>query len=849
MATVRDRRTGQLVDIPQERLAAELLTGQYDVDPTERVAIVDNMGHVGTITAESLFQNGLQGLDSVGYRIPTPTEITDQRNEQQYGQGVAQLRAAVEGAGRGLSFGLSDAAMVALGADAEGIRQRKERNPLISGGGEALGIIGGVLASGGTSGIAEGGAGLLRGGLGVLRASPTALLARGASAAERGLATSLGGGMLSKVGAGAVAGAVEGAAYGAGAEISDAALEDHELTAERLLASMKTGAIWGGGTTAAFGSVAPLLGVAKRGASKAVERITPAAFAKSIKNQSLEQLAATSAFDAAKGAGGGLKFVKKAKQQFGDEAKQIVGRELLDEGVVKMDSTLDDVVRLAREQRKAWGERIGESMRELDTNAPLSMKPKRKEIADRLYEEVIDPLKNGRLPTQQRLGDRVEKELGQYLGEGEFVRADADVVLGFEDLHQYRAELDRLAYPKGKFSDPTPFQAELQKARGIIEDELEKAADKASSKMGDAFSRTYKGAKRKYSIMSIADEMSTDALARLDTNRNFSLSDMITAQGVGVAAGIGEYLTTGDLDMGTLATAFIAGRLHRFVRTRGSAILAGTLDAASRMTRADKIEAIANTAKRTQTTTELAATRFIGTAKELPGKTKRLLAPAAVRFLGENKSLYNQYKETNDRIDKALSNPEQVASRAVESMEAVQDAAPQTTIAMTAAITRAATFLKSKQPTLNMRSSDIYSLTNDYQTVSDSEISKYLRYVEAVENPLKTIQDFGETGYMSLEASETLRKVYPKLYQGLEESIVDRLTNATEKINYQQLQILSMVFNRPFHPTYEPSFIRMTQRVHMDINDKNNKEGLSRGNRRAPELSKNDLTYSQMLSG
>lgn len=128
------------------------------------------------------------------------------------------------GAARGLTFGLSDAALVGLGG--EGARQRlldyQGYNPIESTGGELMGAAAGALMGEGLLGSVAGGASRL------------------GAAAESGVSRLLG------AGAGAVArGGVEGALYGAGGAISESALQNHDLTGEALIASAAHGALGG----------------------------------------------------------------------------------------------------------------------------------------------------------------------------------------------------------------------------------------------------------------------------------------------------------------------------------------------------------------------------------------------------------------------------------------------------------------------------------------------------------------------------------------------------------------------------------------------------------------------------
>jgi hypothetical protein len=177
---------------------------------------------------------------AAGYAPPSATQQEEVRKREEYGTGLGtEVRAGLEGAARGLTFGLSDVAARALGADAEGLAERKARNPYAATGGELAGVGAGLLAPVGLFGA------------GVRGAAAAGELAT--QAAGRGLAalgaeetTGLAARALAKGAQHAAGSAVEGALYGAGQGISEAALGDPTDAAQKILAHATAGALLGG---------------------------------------------------------------------------------------------------------------------------------------------------------------------------------------------------------------------------------------------------------------------------------------------------------------------------------------------------------------------------------------------------------------------------------------------------------------------------------------------------------------------------------------------------------------------------------------------------------------------------
>jgi hypothetical protein len=152
-----------------------------------------------------------------------------------YGTTGQQLKTFAEHAASSASFGASTGLETKLGiAKPEDIRGRTEENPISAGAGE----ISGLLVPGAPEAKALGKLGELSG---VVRGS----------------------GILSKIGRGAVKGAIENAMYGAGNEVSKNFAEDPNQTAQTAIADIELSGLLGGGIGGAFGVASPLFDVVK----------------------------------------------------------------------------------------------------------------------------------------------------------------------------------------------------------------------------------------------------------------------------------------------------------------------------------------------------------------------------------------------------------------------------------------------------------------------------------------------------------------------------------------------------------------------------------------------------------
>lgn len=345
-------RTKAYEDVPEDKLATALSSGQYGTDdPAATVPVRGPDGKVGTVPvgqAPQAFAAGARAVTQEDYRAA--------QLEKKYGGVGGSLAATGEGVARGLTVGLSDPLAIgaagALGGKdwEERVRlhlaDEKDAHPWLAGAGEVAGAVAPLLASGGAAAPEEAaalGAGELAAGAGeaaevassggrfasLLRA--VGAPARGVGAAGEaagkfvapaidaipGAGTALG--RVAKAAArGSISAGTEGALYGAGSEVSEDALGDHELTAEKLAAALGHGALYG---AMLGGAGSGALTAAGEGARGVLQRIGP----------KLETQAADQAW---RSLNAGKTFAKRADRVGGATA---VGRTLLDEGVIPSD--------------------------------------------------------------------------------------------------------------------------------------------------------------------------------------------------------------------------------------------------------------------------------------------------------------------------------------------------------------------------------------------------------------------------------------------------------------------------------------------------------------------------------
>jgi len=237
--------------------------GQAFFKKGTRVAARNSEGQVVTIAAED--------VGHPGYTVLSPAEVEQARTQKQYGEGLGNVaKATAAGAARGLTLGASDAVLSGIGGDdtRKALKGLREANPISSTAGEVGGALAPLVLSSGSSAAATGtGLAARAGGVGstavrTLGAGHRAIAGVG-SLVERGAARGLealgatGETALGRIGASGVKlasrGAAEGALYGGAQAASDSVLNGDDITAEKIVAGMGHGALFGGALGGALG--------------------------------------------------------------------------------------------------------------------------------------------------------------------------------------------------------------------------------------------------------------------------------------------------------------------------------------------------------------------------------------------------------------------------------------------------------------------------------------------------------------------------------------------------------------------------------------------------------------------
>lgn len=701
--------------------------------------------------------------------------------EEQYGTAGQKALTLGEGALSGASFGAYDLGARALAPEyADEMAKRADVNSGTRFGGEALGVV--------VPSLLSGGAGALGAGARAVSAPVRGVAALG-SLAEHGVASvvgreaaSLGGRMAQRAAAVGAQGLVEGAIYGAGHEISDSALHDHQLTAERLYAGAKNGAIFGllgGGVLGAGGEAV------STGARAIGRRVSEAlggegsSIGSLLRNEAEEQ-----AFKATGAKIRDYERLGKTAEEQSAKARQI-GRTLLDEDVVTATAEKGDMAAKVRARVKEVGEDLGAMRKELD-KAPARFDVN--QFLERAKQEVMNPL--AEMPGRESDVRAVAEYLNQFT-------TKAGESPTFEKMFKFRQDLDdqlRPLYDRSRIAAAPEKLEQLAKVRNILEDELTTAGNRASEQIGGSFAEKYQTTKELFSRLKTAEKILGKESARESANRAVSLTDTIMG-GAGLVGG----LMHGPI--GALGGIAAAGA-NKLMRTYGNQIAADVLN------RATTVRAIQAASTRVEDRIGQSVSRFLSSAKQ--GAEAGALESGTHRKVPPTRAAYDQ---SVSFVREAKANPEAFQAKIAQATTPIAHAAPNVTTAMAMTAIKGVDFLASKAPPPHV---DVFSLKPAAplprsKTLSIDEF-RYLRFQEGVEHPMSVLDGL-EDGTISREGVEAVREVYPKLYETMQRSVWDALSKeaANDQLDEQKAIRLGILLDMPTHYTLDPAFIAAMQ--------------------------------------
>lgn len=193
------------------------------------------------------------------------------------------------------------------------------------------------------------------------------------------------------------------------------------------------------------------------------------------------------------------------------------------------------------------------------------------------------------------------------------------------------------------------------------------------------------------------------------------------------------------------------------------------------------------------------------------GTSLRIASQSALdRYdFGDKEQKSAAYSDRLETLSRYAANPVQFAEKLTANLGGANDAAPAVSLQAIATVNRAVQFLHSKAPKDTLPSTELIPTKRKFEPTK-TEISRFGRYVEAVENPASVLEDLS-TGTLSREAVEALRTVYPNMYAEVQAQITQRLAEVDSELPHAAKVQLGILFGIPTMPSMQQQFLAVIQ--------------------------------------
>jgi hypothetical protein len=732
--------------------------------------------------------------------------LQDFVKEDTYGTPGQMLATGAEGLARGASLGLSDQIETGLGVDPKEIKNRMDVNPVLSTGTQVLG-----------------GAGLLG-------------LTGGAAAP---IEEALGGGALAR----AVGFGVEGAGFGAGNAVTEQALGDPNLTAQKVLADIGMGAAFGSGMGALSKGVEAVLPKAAQKLSDGLGSLKDLAVG-SQENPGLLVKAAsfpgavasgTSPSDWAQSFYDGLNrpdakvsiralsknlsdigsSAKEAVTQLYEEAQpanishalenmpvedaQTIGKNIVEKisGVENLNSGVQKIVE----------ERLGQLNSNLaDATSAYDVHSALDDFAKDLDKGKL--IKFDTLPTASQMEDQtilkgIRSTVRGALSDPEVFGSDAAMHYSntsgayrdyLEAFKNFRQSFMKKEVGSGTFIvDPTKVQSFFNRFNDVSQDLKKQYLNAFLEQAGNVskLSENYHGYQAgEDSISSRISELATK-------NQEFSkVAEALKANAKSPISGL-----TGDVLKGAFAHtlgvptpvvgAAVAG-LEAYKAIKNPYELGASLS-----NTVAKLQAIGDISSKVS---EKLGTLSRGIFISHPASAS--VGPlTSVRF-----ATNAGYDKNIKRVNELASNPDLFLEHLQKQTEAIHEAAPGVSQGISQTMTAAAAFLQSKIP----QTQGTMPLSTKAEVPLSAKVN-FNEYYKAVDDPSSVLADV-KRGTLTPQAMEALQAVHPQFLQEMRKTVIENLKPEKAKtLSYPVKLSLSQFLGEPLDESMVPSSILSNQ--------------------------------------
>lgn len=802
---VIDKQSGQVIDVPDDKVQAGFQAGAYALPKGTRVPIQRADGDIGTVPAE-----GLDAELHAGASIVPQADFEQAQAQSKYGGVGGMATTAALGALHGATGGLSDAVIGAIGGEGtrQYIRQHYEANPYTTGASQIAGAVapalvgdeaglGGLAADAGdVAGAADAaaeavpvaaptfGVGDVAGMAARAVTAPARYTAQTGKLAERLVGSIVGDNSPSLLArtaqralATAGAGAAENAIYSLGDQLSEDVLGDKDITAQKLFAAAGHGALFGAAVGGGLGALGELGGYAAQrvGTSEALQKISETQAWRALNPN---------------------KPITREVDKYVSGGHRGIGAQLLDDGVLEAGDTIDQIAPKVRQGLDAAVQEQNSLLADLQSRGAKGVDLQ--SLVKRIDERTPQIIKDlGETTDVAKAIDAQTKRLAMLADTSGGANHG---LIPLDKLNSFRRHLDdeihyeqALSYTKAE----SPKTRMLKAIRGEVEDAFTSQADREAARLsgtglGD-WEKQYKAAKLKTQRYIEANKAAQQAISAKYANQTLSLTDKMagfTAGGMGRTAagaagtavkhGVIAGLTHGA---GHLALGLGASVASKYVREHGNSTVAVMLR------RAKDLSAVAQVTKRFD--------------QRMASEVEKAVRGAPYRGKPIDVGRYDQVAK---RVQMAQS--QIIQDRAVQThLGTINETAPKVSGAFGATVRRATMLLADKLPKMGT-----YRPLADVPPASDTEKADLLRTERIIEDPLIILKDF-RAGTLTRDSVDTLKKYAPALYDEIRAKLAHEMSSFKD-MPYERKVQMGQLFQMDLDGTMNPQFVQAQQQIY-----------------------------------
>lgn len=362
-------------------------------------------------------------------------------------------------------------------------------------------------------------------------------------------------------------------------------------------------------------------------------------------------------------------------------------------------------------------------------------------------------------------------------------RQAADDTISLQDLHALRRRFDQRPDLKWSSNGPAPVDITTDAMRDVrrtIEDAFEKASDEAAKVKGVTdFAARLKQAKREYSHLAVASDVSEQGAFARAANNRMGLNDVLA--GVAGAASLGP--------AGALASV-----ASKYVRDRSEGMIATTLYKLARGGVA-KEKALEGAVQKTLQSLALPATRAAVPASNVLHMPPKIPTPQLQQMVAQARALQNPDSPESQQLDAMTL---QLASESPEFAQAMRDK-----------VLQKAGFIVQKLGPSTDPADPLHMQPAGMDRVSKSRAD---RFIQAANDPAAALDRLA-SGHGSAEDFAVVREITPSIHRAYVERVIAGIQSGKLKPTQQQAQRLHYALGAPISRETTPAYIAYFQKL------------------------------------